>query len=397
VQGAVQGSCELDGFCSFPDASCPSGSRYGRFSGDTSEQCVVRTTPCVAHLEAGAAHTCAVKNDGALLCWGRSADGQLGTGNTTRNLTPIGVGPAGMPIMRASRVAAGGGHTCVRRSDGSLACWGKNDAGQIGFDTAALPALAPREVALSTVAAISTGRDHSCVLLGNEAAWCFGRDADGQLGDGGGGDNLGPRNVLASAGVQFEAAEISAGTSHTCARAASGAAFCWGRNDRGQLGLGNMGAAVGMPAPLASLGTTVSTIAAGNDFSCATVKGDTVSCWGKNDEAQLGAAGPDSAVPQQLPLGGDAVELALGDRHACARLRDGTVRCWGAGAAPRTITRSDGRNLTRVTGITAGGAHTCVTTRDATVLCWGDNGDGQVGDGSTDPRATPTPVLLSCP
>src|SRR5689334_18746229 len=74
----VSGTCELSGYCSFADTTCTSGSRYGRFAAELTGSCVVRTDPCVKHLDAGGKHSCAIKNDGSLLCWGRNSDGQLG-------------------------------------------------------------------------------------------------------------------------------------------------------------------------------------------------------------------------------------------------------------------------------------------------------------------------------
>lgn len=40
VHEGVAGVCEQDGLCSFPDASCPSGKKYGEFAGSQSGQCV---------------------------------------------------------------------------------------------------------------------------------------------------------------------------------------------------------------------------------------------------------------------------------------------------------------------------------------------------------------------
>lgn len=97
-----------------------------------------------------------------------------------------------------------------------------------------------------------------------------------------------------------------------------------------------------------------------------------------------------------------ASQLALGTRHSCV-IDDGAVRCWGwnangelgrgvvgaADASPRTV----GTLASGADEITAGGAHTCVRV-GTSVRCWGSNAAGQLGDGTTDARATPVEIAL---
>ena len=83
----------------------------------------------VVQIATSSGHVCAVTADGALYCWGRNADGQIGNGATANQLSPVRIGAGFL------EVAAGEQHTCGRRDDGTVACWGNNDRGQLGDGT----------------------------------------------------------------------------------------------------------------------------------------------------------------------------------------------------------------------------------------------------------------------
>jgi alpha-tubulin suppressor-like RCC1 family protein len=80
-----------------------------------------------AKVSAGGYHTCAIKQDGSLWCWGANWSGQLGDGTYTSRNTPVQIMSSGV-----SSVALGYAHTCAVRTDGSLWCWGYNEYGQLG-------------------------------------------------------------------------------------------------------------------------------------------------------------------------------------------------------------------------------------------------------------------------
>lgn len=87
----------------------------------------------VIAVSSGRSHTCAVKADGTLWCWGKNQFGQLGDGTTVERDAPVQVKALGQSV---TDVSAGGGSTCAKKSDGTLWCWGKNDYGQLGNGTA---------------------------------------------------------------------------------------------------------------------------------------------------------------------------------------------------------------------------------------------------------------------
>jgi len=87
----------------------------------------------VTQVYAGGAHTCAQRVDGSLWCWGSNRFGQLGTGDTDARLTPVAIAPEDLGTS-ISAVYAGGAHTCAVKVDGSVWCWGNNQYGQLGAD-----------------------------------------------------------------------------------------------------------------------------------------------------------------------------------------------------------------------------------------------------------------------
>ena len=102
------------------------------------------TSPASWHIGAGADHTCAVKAGGSVWCWGLDSSGQLGDGTTgdpvdhIRQL-PVKVKRGSGPLTGIVAVAGGGSHTCARRSDGTVWCWGYDQQGQLGDGTTGDP------------------------------------------------------------------------------------------------------------------------------------------------------------------------------------------------------------------------------------------------------------------
>jgi alpha-tubulin suppressor-like RCC1 family protein len=153
----------------------------------------------VESVAAGDQHTCAVKTDGTLWCWGDTADGQVGDGTTTgasgwspacKNV-PVQVSALGNEV---AEVAAGTNHTCARKKDGSVWCWGLASAGQLGTGTTASASCgftgepcepSPVQVpGVSAAVSIDAGGNHSCAVEADGSVLCWGENSDGQVGDG---------------------------------------------------------------------------------------------------------------------------------------------------------------------------------------------------------------------
>jgi uncharacterized repeat protein (TIGR01451 family) len=212
---------------------------------------------------AGDNHTCALLDNGTVKCWGHNATGQLGQGDTDdRGDEPDEMG-ANLPAVAlgtgrtATAITAGAAHTCALLDNGTVKCWGGNGTGQLGQgDTddrgdepdemgANLPAVALGTGRTAT--AITAGAAHTCALLDNGTVKCWGNDQSGTLGQGTSdrvvGDEaneLGDGLPAIALGDGRIATAVTAGNDHTCALLDNGTMKCWGGNFFGQLGSGDI-------------------------------------------------------------------------------------------------------------------------------------------------------------
>lgn len=267
----------------------------------------------------GAVHTCAIAS-GTTYCWGGNNFGQIGNNTTTPRNTPIAV--AGLSGA-TSLAAGLGHTCAVEFSGfpnqrASVRCWGKNDAGQLGNGTTTNSStpVAVTGMTVSTAGealqSLSAGGDHTCatksVPLINGVGYetrCWGNNTSGQLGDGTLTNRSAP--VIASGGG---GSQIAVGNSHTCVRTSSGGARCWGENSRGEVGDGSQ---TDRPTPtlVVGLASGVAEVATGINHSCARLSTGAVWCWGRNDTGQVAAGQPGAITQPYRVLGaGEAVDAA---------------------------------------------------------------------------------------
>jgi alpha-tubulin suppressor-like RCC1 family protein len=157
---------------------------------------------------------------------------------------PIALLPDGaLVFIAATEVGLGARHTCATFEDGSLRCWGRNDFGQLGVggtDNELVPRVVPD---VGDVTSLSMGEHHTCVTRKSGETWCWGANQDGQLGIGAADDELHDRPVRSLAAPPKQ--EMATKAEHAC-ELRDGAIYCTGRNDSGQLGLGDV---VDRPTP----------------------------------------------------------------------------------------------------------------------------------------------------
>ena len=207
-------------------------------------------------MDAGNEHTCAVKPNRTAKCWGYNHYGQLGDGTKTGRNTPTPV----IALRNVTEITTGGNHTCALSTNGTVKCWGYNTYGQLG-DSTTTDRLTPTPVAgLTNVATISAGARHTCATLTNNTAKCWGSNLYSQLGSPKSGDTSMRTSPTQVTGLT-NATTIAAGNDHTCATINNGSAQCWGWNPYGQLG-------------------------DGTEYTQRT--NNTAKCWGSNVEGQLG-------------------------------------------------------------------------------------------------------------
>ena len=199
----------------------------------------------LTQITTGTEHVCSVDAAGAAYCWGNNNLGQLGDGSTTDSDVPVAVDTSGtLAGQTLTQITTGTEHVCSVDAAGAAYCWGNNNLGQLG-DGSTTDSDVPVAVDTSgtlagqTLTQITAGGSHTCALDSAGAAYCWGEGYYGELGGGIGGFSALAVAVDTSGVLHGKAlAQITAGEFHTCAISTAGAAYCWGRNDHGQLGDG---------------------------------------------------------------------------------------------------------------------------------------------------------------
>ncbi len=344
-------------------------------------------------VSAGVDHTCVVRANGTIWCWGANATGQLGDGTTTRRLVPTQV-VSGVSFASVSASS----HTCALTAGGIAYCWGDNAWGQLGTGNFT-SSLTPVAVAGGLVfAKVIAGAAFSCGYTTAGVGYCWGA-VGARLGNGVNGTVNTPTAV--AGGLTFTAMSLF-NDNHVCAVATGGTPYCWGYNADGAVGDNTT---TSRPVPtLVAGGLTMSDVASAHYHSCGLTVAGAAYCWGDNNVWQLGwgTPGTDSRVPG--PVVGGHVFASLTSGHGtCGLLASGAAYCWGYNANGEL---GDGTVTWRaapvpVTGgllfnkLSSGNGYRCGITTGGALSCWGYNVDGELGDGTTTGRLAP--VLIPLP
>ena len=225
------------------------------------------------------------------------------------------------------------------------------------------------------------------------------------------------RMLILPASGAIKATAVAAGYDHTCAILTTDDVKCWGGNDSGQLGLGDLNArgynlsSTGDELPTVSLGTGVQfdRLSLGVERTCAVAVDGRPKCWGANPVGELGYQDTNNRGGNPADMGanlgyvsfgpGFAVQaLDAGDHHSCVISTTGGLKCWGLNAFaqlglphrnPRGAqVNSMGNRLALVNvgaqatvSVGASSHHTCAALADGSVRCWGCSLFGQLGQG----------------
>ena len=353
-------------------------------------------TPDWRSVSAGQNHTCAIRLNGRLYCWGDDSVGELGNGATVVGdvLTPFEVRGG---FTDWTSVSAGLAHTCGLRSNGRLYCWGLDTSGQVGNGAPLANRTGPTEVAghRTDWVAVVAGGHSTCARRASGRLFCWGRGGAGQVGHSASPNPENP-SPLQVAGNRTDWRAFGLANETTCATRASGRLFCWGSDVYGQLGDNATLASQPLPVQVRGGHTDWNGIRGGTSHVCARRAGGHAFCWGLNGFGQIGSS--TAANPQPTPL--EIANGALagwgvpegGDAHSCA-LRSGHLYCWGGDYAGQMgngpgITNSPTPievtgNFSTWTSVAVGQVHTCAIKVSHRLYCWGSNTDGRTGLGTT--------------
>jgi hypothetical protein len=340
-------------------------------------------------VSAGMDHTCGVTTADQAYCWGYNGfsthGGQLGDGTTTKRLRPVAV----VGGLRFSQISAGGGHTCGVSTDNRAYCWGLNDYGQLG-DGTTTNRLTPVAVAGGRrFRVVSAGNFHTCGITPADVLFCWGSNRYGVMGTAAAPDHT---PVKIPGGHSWR--NVSAGFSHTCGATTANTAYCWGNNSNYQLGNGT-GSMVAQPLTKVSGNLGWRQVFAGSGYisessddpapdhalSCGITTAGRVYCWG---------SGGGSSTPKEIIGARRYSQLGAGIQ-GCGVRGTGVIDCWTSESIAKVASGTLRFLRVSVPGL---GGHKCAIGTDNKAYCWGgDNSDGQQGNGTTNPSATPTAVV----
>lgn len=240
---------------------------------------------------------------------------------------------------------------------------------------------------------VSTGYAHTCAVIPTGAAYCWGGNQLGELGDGTTTSSGIP--VAVAGGLRFTS--VSAGGYHTCGVTETGAAFCWG------------GAILGQPTTPVEVagGLRFTTVSTGVAHTCGVTSTGAAYCWGDNGYGQLGdGTTMNSETPVAVAGGLSFTAVSAGGSynhsppHTCGVTSTGAAYCWGYNGFGQLGNGTMISSATPVavagglsfTAVSSGAGYTCGVTSAGGAYCWGRNAPGTLGDGTTTNSATPVAV-----
>ena len=292
--------------------------------------------------------SCFIYSNNQTFCWGVNYGGGLGSGgdNYTTMPLPFNILPGAIPNgVYLRQLTSGGYHTCAIASNKQIYCWGYNYYGQLGNGVFFTDSRQPVQTLSGQIPAgvypqsITSNVEHTCALASNNQAYCWGHNEYGELGNGTTSNANVPMIVAQGAiplGVHLT--QINAGRDHTCALASNNQAYCWGRNQYGQLGNGTMNNSY-VPTPIAQglipQGVYLTQIQAADYYTCALASNNQIYCWGQNSAGNLGngdSANRHVPTPTRLgaiPPGVMLKQLSASFSHACVVTVNNQAYCWG--------------------------------------------------------------------
>lgn len=322
--------------------------------------------------------------------------------------------------------AAGGRHNCVLKMNNDFYCWGKNNFGQIGnslSDEVSVKSPLLIENFLSSsekIVTLSLAYTHSCLLTNIGNVFCWGNNSSGGVGISQSVSKVySPVMIDLALPSEDKVLSISAGGHHSCAITSGKEVFCWGNNNKGQLGVNSVDIFRDVPSLVdqTNLASDEYFIDLKLAFlhSCGITNLHRVYCWGSNQNGELGngSSDPLALLPtlvdvSMLDFDDEPAKIFSGYYSNCFISKKNKSYCWGSnmngslglgtigGTYPLPEIINDfSTPQNYFTSFSLGFYFNCGVTNLGKVYCWGRNNSGQLGDGSLDDRSSPTPVDTS--
>ncbi|MFV8257430.1 hypothetical protein ACNQKP_06480 [Bdellovibrio bacteriovorus] len=335
-----------------------------------------------------AEHNCYIDTAGDVYCFGENATRQLGNGTTTATATPQKL--AGYTNVK--KVTVGMGFTCMITSNDEVRCWGNNADATVGQATTTPVYSTPTLYGYITKAIdLAAGTKMACAIdevTGIRSVKCWGKMGTGATAT--------PVPITIT-GLPNDIQTISVNGStladvrHGCGLTESGDVWCWGSNYRSRRGASS-GSVSWQSSNQVAMPVKAKKVKVATDSSCALGVDDNLYCWGvglpsATNQYEL----TESYVPQRMDNFGETItDFQLGEIASCAITASTRIKCWGFnrfgeigngfwGDAYLAAAFSPGQSSDTYLQVVAGLASTCALRSNKTVTCWGQNEEGQLG------------------
>jgi alpha-tubulin suppressor-like RCC1 family protein len=288
----------------------------------------------------------------------------------------------------ATAVAVNAAGTCIINTHGQVECWGTNKGGRLGLG-AIVEASPPTVVTLPANAAhLAFGQINGCAILVDGRLYCWGENT------GNAGAVTSDVPVAVDLGDEL-AVSVKRSNAGGCVETSLDRVYCWG-GSADAFRLGTPGYYLTPHPSKISDGQRLWTISRDSSASCSVSNSGTMSCTGE-EVTRLS--------PEPSPAATAVKSLSVKGTRSCAVLEDDTVRCWGRKpgtwlglADTDTFTQTAGIwTVPNLRGISAVEPYGGALDQAGKLYGWGDNLFGQIGDGTTESKATPTLLTLAPP